>query len=143
MKINEIHKRIRENGGRISKERKLMLEIFSNFGCLISQEEIRLEFKKNGLEPNRSTIFRELQYLSKRRLLRKEIVGNKVYYELSDNHHHHLICLECKQIKKIDGCCLIEDREKKIAKQNSFEVIAHGISFFGRCKKCISSKEVK
>ena len=136
MQEKDIFEKIREQGGRITTIRKKILRILSEKGCLVSQEKILANLKKQNQKPNRSTIFRELLFLTKNNIVLKNTISGIDYYEIPHEHHHHIVCLKCKSIKKIDiGNCL-EKQEKLVEKRNNFIIINHSLEFYGYCHKC-------
>jgi Fur family ferric uptake transcriptional regulator len=136
MNKDYIYKNIRECGGRITKLRKGILQILSNDDCLISQADLLLKLKKIKLSPNRSTIFRELLFLSKNNIVIKNTISGIDYYEMANDHHHHLVCLKCNLISKVEADDHLEKQEKQILKNNKFIIINHSLEFYGYCHNC-------
>jgi len=128
--------KIRSNGGRISNIRRNIIEYLYQKGCLSSQADIVRYLEKNNLNPNRSTLFRELSYLTKHNFVQKNSIANIDYYEIPSNHHHHLVCLKCNSIERIDMCNHLEEHEEEIAMKKGFTVINHSLEFYGHCEKC-------
>jgi Fur family ferric uptake transcriptional regulator len=102
----------------------------------MSLAHLRAELKERSLKPDRSTLFRELIYLSKHAIAVKNTISGVDYYEIPHDHHHHLVCLGCNSIDKIDIGNHLEKQEKSIAKQSEFTVINHSLEFYGYCKDC-------
>lgn len=65
---NLIHQKIKLAGGRLTKIRKTILDILVRNQCLISKDEIVKKLAQKQITPDRSTIYRELQYLSAQHL---------------------------------------------------------------------------
>jgi len=136
MKIDEIYKQINNLGGRLTKVRKVILDSLINSDCLMSQDCILKALKKNDLKPNRSTIFRELTYLVKTNTIIKNTINSIDYYEIPKAHHHHLVCLKCHEISKIEIKDHFEIEEKKISKEKKFNILNHSLEFYGYCENC-------
>lgn len=136
MNKESIYKNIRAKGGRITKVRKEILGILSGEECLISQSDILLYLKKIELNPNRSTIFRELAFLVKNNIVVKNTISGTDYYEIASCHHHHLVCLKCKAICKVEADDNLAKQEKKLSKKNKFQITNHSLDFYGYCRKC-------
>ena len=140
----------------------------------------KLFLKKMKLEPNRSTIYRELKFLVANNIIVKNIISGISYYEISpsyrnfqfnslearktkkegyiynknsshnqgcssqlnqgcshqDHHHHHLICLKCNKIIKVEMTNQLVIEEKRLAKKNNFNIVNHSLDFYGYCQKC-------
>jgi len=88
------------------------------------------------MNPNRSTIFRELLFLTKNNILIKNNISGVDCYEIQQDHHHHLVCLNCNSIIKIEVGGHLAKQEKQIAKRNKFDIINHSLEFYGYCRNC-------
>ncbi len=96
-----IYKNIRAQGGRITKIRSALIEIMLDEDCLISLSKLFLDLKKIKLEPNRSTIYRELKFLHKNNIITKNIIAGHNYYEINLNHKNLInFSLEPCKIRK-------------------------------------------
>jgi Fur family ferric uptake transcriptional regulator len=136
MNKETFYKNIREQGGRITKIRSEIIRIMSDEECLISSNDLLSHLKKLNVNPNRSTIYRELQFLTKNNVIIKNTISGVDYYEIPHDHHHHLVCLGCNSISKVEISNHLEKQEKQIAKQNKFNIINHSLEFYGYCHKC-------
>ena len=136
--MEKIFSAIRAKGGRITKIRREIIRILSDTDCLSSQMAILSQLEKAGIEPDRSTIFRELQFLSQNNFILKNTISGTAYYEIPDKHHHHLICLKCHTIKKVELGSHLEEKEKQLAKKNQFIITNHSLEFYGYCQRCHS-----
>lgn len=134
-KIN-IFNNIRAQGGRITKIRKETVRILLEANCLLSQADILVRLRKRKIHPNRSTIFRELLFLAKNHITIKNTISDINYYEIPQDHHHHLVCLGCNAISKVELGNHLAAQEKIIAKQKKFTIINHSLEFYGYCRKC-------
>lgn len=134
--MESIQDKIKEVGGRCTKLREKIMEMLTKKSCFLSKSEITLELKKQGIEPDRSTIYRELNFLVRNNLVIEEAIAGIDYYEIPSDHHHHLICLGCNSIKKVDMENYLEMQEKQIAKKNNFQITHHALEFYGYCQNC-------
>jgi Fe2+ or Zn2+ uptake regulation protein len=132
-----IYQNIRAQGGRLTKLRQEIVEILVAEDCLVSASKLLERLNKKQLNPNRSTIFRELLFLTKNQIVLKNNISGTDYYEIPcEHHHHHLICLGCHSISKVKLANHLKGQERKIAKQNKFEITSHSLEFYGYCRKC-------
>jgi len=136
MSINTIYKNINLKGKRITKIRKEIIRILSETHCLVTQTDIVTALHKARLHPNRSTIFRELQFLAGSNIVIKNTISDIDYFEIPRDHHHHLVCLKCHEISKINIGNHLESQEKKIAKQFNYTITSHSLEFYGYCGRC-------
>lgn len=136
MPISQIHKIIKSSGNRLTKTRKAILEILLEKNCLLTKDEIVQKLKDKKIKPDRSTIYRELLFLAKNGIVQKNAISEKEYYEIPLAHHHHLICLNCNKVKKIEMNNHLVKEENQIAKKNKFNIVNHSLEFYGYCAKC-------
>jgi len=129
---------IKQSGGRLTKTRQAIIRLLTGSECLLSGADILAGLKKLKLSPDRTTIFRELNYLTKLGIVVKSSINGKDCYEIQDehDHHHHLICLNCKDIQKVELNSHLESQERQIKKQTNFRITGHALEFYGYCIKC-------
>jgi Fur family ferric uptake transcriptional regulator len=62
-------------------------------------------------------------------------------YELIEpgEHHHHIICDNCRSSIHLDQC-LVEELEKAIAVKYGYEIRSHILEIFGKCPACKARK---
>jgi Fur family ferric uptake transcriptional regulator len=92
--------------------------------------------KAKNIKPDRSTVYRELQSLTKNNIIIKSTILDVDYYEIPQDHHHHLVCLNCQQISSVKMDNHLEEQEKILAKQNKFSIVSHSLEFYGYCHEC-------
>ncbi len=136
MKKDLIYKNIRDQGGRMTKIRREILYLLLEANCLMSQADILARLNKLKLHPHRSTIFRELLFLYKNNVVIKSTISDTDYYEIPQDYHHHLVCINCNSIKKVEISNYFEKQEKQIAQQNDFNIVNHSLEFYGICHAC-------
>jgi len=134
--MNTIHKSIQSSGGRLTKIKKAITDILSQSCCLLTKQELVNQLKAIHIKPNRSTIFRELGFLTKHNVIIKNTIVGIDYYEIPKGHHHHLVCMGCKSISKVEFGNHLEKQEQQIAKENKFKILNHSLEFYGYCHKC-------
>lgn len=136
MNIDFLYNTIRENGGRLTKVRRAIIDALVRSDCLMSQADLQSALIKSSIHPNRSTLFRELIFLVKHAIIIKNSISGKDYYEIPHDHHHHLVCLGCRSIKKVHLTNHLVRQEKQIGIQNKFTITNHSLDFYGFCKNC-------
>ena len=58
---------------------------------------------------------------------------------LDDEHHDHLICVECGRITEFCDEA-IETRQEEIAKQHGFRIVDHKMELYGVCLEGCASR---
>lgn len=123
---------------KITKVRSLIIEIIVSSPTPLSVGELLNMLEKVNLQPNKTTIYRELDFLLKQGIIREVDFGeSKKRYEFSsEQHHHHVICIKCKKIEDVDLDQDLSQYEDKIAQEKNFKIINHSLEFFGLCPNC-------
>ena len=126
-----------KQGCKMTKQRKAILDILSNTSTCMSAEEIYLKVKKISPSTCLTTVYRTIELLASKNLLNKIDFGDNRYrYEINTNlHHHHIICLGCKKIMRLEGCP-VKEFEKKVSTKTNFEITGHRLELYGYCPEC-------
>ena len=130
---------LQDKGYRLTKARKEIVKIFSESKKPLTASEVKIRLSQSGLPVNKTTIYRELKFLSKKQYLIKIYINpSEVSYESSDlKHHHHLVCEVCGKVYAVTSC-LAKDFETKIFRKRGFKIKRHTLEFYGVCKDCIN-----
>ncbi len=135
-----ILKELRAKGFRITRARSAMVRIFSGALSPLGAPEMAGLMAELGSSVNKTTIYRELEFLMGQGLITEVLVGDGIRrYELmpeGQHHHHHLVCNECSAVECVEVERCVEEHVRTIEKQNDFKVTDHSLKFFGLCAKC-------
>lgn len=129
--------KLKGQGYKMTEIRKGIIALFSRTKAPLSANEVRKKLSSSGLGVNKTTIYRELQFLVKEKCLTSvQLKPSEVAYESTElEHHHHLICETCGKIDEVTNC-LAEELEKRILKNKGFVISRHALEFYGRCLEC-------
>lgn len=129
---------LKNKGFRITKVRSAIISILRSAKKPISVQDIISFLYRKDLTANKTTIYRELEFLKNQNLVSEIDFGDgKKRYELDrGNHHHHIICVNCEAVSDIDFDVDLDSHEHDIAKKTGFKISQHSIEFFGLCKNC-------
>lgn len=136
LSTGEIEGVLRDNGFKITPTRVAVLEIF-----LKSHKPICALYicqKLNG-KINEATVYRMLSSFQKSEIIKKiDLKKDCAYFELNNDHHHHIVCTKCGEIEDFKESIEIEKILEKIIKKSSkFKKIKeHSLELFGFCKSC-------
>lgn len=126
-------------GYRITRQRRLVLEVIRANPCLQSAEDIYDKCRNIDSSISYPTIYRTLDILVEAGMVRKSHFNQgKSWYEASDNnlHHHHLLCKECGTKIPIKACPL--GSLEADLQRTQFKVLDHQFEILGICKDCQS-----
>lgn len=141
MKSSDAINLIRVRGKKVTKARKSMVEIFCSIDSPVRAKIIKQELKRLGVDVNKSTVYRELNFLVEENIIKEvHITSGVTHYELASlPHHHHLSCTSCGKIREVyvDG---VEEEIEKLKESNSlkgFSIQKHNLEFYGTCAGCV------
>ena len=98
---NDIFARIRSKGKKLTRIRKAIIRMFNvPAHAILTATEIKSNLKASGLDVNKTTVYRELQFLLDNSIIGEVSVKTGVtHYESAlYPHHHHITCNSCGDI---------------------------------------------
>jgi Fur family ferric uptake transcriptional regulator len=133
------------HGLRSTEQRRLVTEMFFASSEHLSIEDlldkVRVEEPKIGY----ATVYRTLKLLKECGLAFERHFGDGVSrYEVAwaDEHHDHLICVECEKIIEFEDEG-IEELQHKVAARKGFKLVRHKLELYGVCQDCQATKRTK
>jgi Fur family ferric uptake transcriptional regulator len=102
-------------------------------------DQLHLALKQKGKAISRATVYRTLDLLVQCGLVRKSSFGDQhAHYEpvRSDEHHDHLICVNCSVIIEFFRPDL-EKLQEAICLEHGFKPLRHSHQIFGLCRDCL------
>ncbi len=130
---------LRKKGHRITQTRRAVLGIFFSSQTPLTVQEILKGLERKKLTVNKTTVYRELEFLLSEKLIEEIQFGSEQMkrYELAlGSHHHHIQCIECGAVADVDMPQELIAASKHIKKQTGFRVLDHSLEFVGVCKNC-------
>lgn len=123
---------------RMTKLRRAMIELLFKVPAPVSALDVESQLRENGLTANRTSIYRELDFLVAQQLISEvDFLDKTKRYELRGNGpHHHLVCTACGRVQCVDLCVDLQKAQKEIRKSWKFEVQKHVLEFYGLCAGC-------
>jgi Fe2+ or Zn2+ uptake regulation protein len=133
---------LERDGYRLSAPRSAVVETLATLGCSVTAKEIADRLHERGEDVGVASIYRTLDLLDKLRLARRvdaaEGVARYEPVDPSGEHHHHLVCQRCGEVRAF------EDREleraiEQLAQRVDYAVDAHDVTLRGECPDCRAS----
>ena len=131
-----------KHGLRSTEQRRVVTEMFFATNGHLSIEDlldqVRIEEPRIGY----ATVYRTLKLLKECGLAFERHFGDGVSrYEVAweDEHHDHLICVECEKIIEFEDDA-IEDLQHKVAAKHGFKLVRHKLELYGVCADCRAKK---
>lgn len=133
--IDEAMNLLKEKGYKYTDKRKDLLILFAKEKRYLSAKDVQEALKDQYPGLSFDTIYRNLTTFVDLDLLEEtEWEGERKFrFTCSHNeHHHHLICLQCGSTKSIHTCPM-EVLNKEL---NGFDVTGHKFEIYGYCTDC-------
>ncbi len=120
---------------RQTATRKQLLDILKKTPGPISAEEIL-----QRIPVNKTTIYRQLSSLHAAGLISDiRFADRKVRYELTRDHHHHLVCTNCNSVSDVVLPENLDTLASQSTSARNFLITSHYLEFFGLCHNCQSA----
>lgn len=89
-----------------------------------------------------ATVYRVLGHLTDVGILTRSFFepGKAVYELHQEQHHDHLICLECGRFDEFSDD-VIEERQRKVAESKGYALAQHQLALYGYCPNCRKLKK--
>ncbi len=133
-----IIKQCRESGLRRTKALELLIDTLLASPRPMTLAELS-EHKNLNTQCDRATVFRLLQRLTDKGVVRRLGLHERAAYFtllLEGRHQDFLICSECGKIEPIKAPCPVHELEKEIQFTTGYKELYHELEFFGTCPKC-------
>ena len=98
----DLRSRARAQGKRVTPQRQLILDAIRVAGGHVTPNEIFRRVSAKSPAVNRSTVYRNLDFLCEMRLVVAAQISGKMHYEIAGvQPHHHLVCRNCDSVEEI------------------------------------------
>ena len=127
---------LRERGFRVTPQRQMILDVIGAGEGHMTPEEIYARVRAKAPSVNRTTVYRNLDFLCEMRLVVAARIGARMVYEIAgERPHHHLVCRRCDKVEQI-GPEMVQALFAKIERAHQFSIDMDHLALFGLCKKC-------
>jgi Fe2+ or Zn2+ uptake regulation protein len=136
--LDQVKVYLRSKGYRHTKLRQKILEILEMSDDPLSVAELQSKLLNSELNPNKTSIYRELDMLVKEEVLSQVdlLEGMKRYEFQVGESKNHLVCNLCGEIISARLNSTISAWLDKFCRQYEFEMSKCLLEFFGTCKNC-------
>jgi len=125
---------------RVTPVRQAMVKIATDSHAPMTSKDFLQALSKVGLEVNKTTVYRELEFLVQEKIIREVLFKDGIVrFEIASDHHHHLVCNYCQKVEDVDFDeleKLFANLETKLGKNKKFQSVGHSLEFFGLCRDC-------
>jgi len=132
-------KKLKENGHRLTRQRRVIVEVMSNFNRALKPIEVYDLGRKSYPNLGLVTVYRTLENLEKLSLLQKvhQPQGCNRYIKSANSHQYLVICTSCGKVVYFDSFDLKQQFEK-VSDELGFQIDNHWFQLFGTCRQCQS-----
>lgn len=127
-----------KNGLRSTSQRRAVTDVFFRSTGHLSIEDLLALVRERDSKIGYATVYRTLKLLKDCGIAYERHFGDGVSrYEiaLEDEHHDHLICLDCGKIVEFEND-EIERLQDVLAKKHGFTLKRHTHELYGICADC-------
>lgn len=137
---NGIEDSLRQKGVRLTRQRRLLLELIDQSGLHLDAESLYNMAKQKDPKLNRVTVYRTLKLLKEGGLVDEldlaHFEGDQHYYETRlKQEHAHIICLRCGRVEEFFGEEL-QHLRAQVRSQFGFEIVFARTEVGGYCSHC-------
>ncbi len=130
--MTSLEERCKEAGLKMTAPRRIILEVLTKAKDHPSVEEVYDRAKKIDKSISIATVYRTIGLLDELDLVtRHEFNETFSRYEVSGDHHDHLIDMETGKVIEFYNEEL-EKLQEKIAKELGYELVEHSLDLYGR-----------
>jgi Fur family ferric uptake transcriptional regulator len=136
--LQQIDSEILALGGKRSRSRSLIIEIFLGPGRHLTVDELAREVRVRNRDIGAATVYRTLKLLARLGYAKELDFGEGVRrYESSlTPHHDHLVCTGCGKVSEFEEP-RIEFLQEEVAKKHGFLPTMHRLAIYGTCPECV------
>ena len=128
---------LKNTGLKVTIPRIKVLTIFEQSKTRhLSAEDVYKQMLLEDLDVGLATVYRVLTQFEQAGILRRSnFEAGKAVFELDQgSHHDHLVCIDCGRVEEFFDP-RIEERQRKIAEANGFELQDHALALYGQCQR--------
>lgn len=138
--IQETSKRLRLQGGRMTPQRRLILQTLETLTSHPTAEELYHLAHQQDPTLNLSTVYRTLRWLEQEDLVSTRVFHEERRQERFDpaypSEHHHFLCTGCKAVIEFDTL-LMEQIKAQFEGDTGALVQTGTIVLYGLCPQCL------
>lgn len=121
---------------RHTKIRRDLLKVLTKSKKPRTASDILSCLKKDYPTINKSTVYRQLDFLSEKQFLTALEINGRKHFLLEQKHPHVvLVCTLCKKVFPADGNFL-SAKVKQIVSENNFQIKNYSLVLIGKCQYC-------
>jgi Fe2+ or Zn2+ uptake regulation protein len=137
--VKNAWERLQSQGGRMTSQRRLILETLDTLDCHPTAEELFDAVNEQDANLNLSTVYRTLRWLEQEGLVSSRRFDEERRKDRFDpvlpTEHHHFLCTHCKDVIEFDSD-LIEQVVTQFENRSGARVETSSLVLYGLCSRC-------
>lgn len=137
--MQESRKRLQARGGRMTAQRRLILETLDALDDHPTAEDLFARVRQRDATLNLSTVYRTLRWLEQEDLVSARLLDRDRRQERFDavlpSEHHHFVCTACRNVIEFDTG-LYERIKSQFEQRSGASVETGSIVLYGLCAAC-------
>lgn len=131
---DRLERYLQDNGLRMTRQRQLIAEAFFAHSGHPNIDDLYDIVRNEDPSIGQATVYRTLKLLVDSGLASQSRFGDGParYESVGNDHHDHLICVDCGRIVEFRNDT-IERLQEQIASEQGFEMTDHEMIIYGRC----------
>jgi Fur family peroxide stress response transcriptional regulator len=141
-RLDELMANLREQGYRLTPQRRAVLRILASCKQHPSAEQIFEQVSADFPGTSLATIYKTLALLKEQGEICELSFGDGCnrYDCRTPYPHPHLVCVNCRRISDLDFDDLQQTADR-VAQHTGYEIVSHRFDFFGVCPECQDAHE--
>jgi Fur family transcriptional regulator, peroxide stress response regulator len=137
--LEEIASSLRGQGLRITPQRIAIVDYVVNTDDHPNAEQIHNFVKKKYPMVSLSTVYKTLDMLREKRLVKEIEVGGETRFDGHTDEHINLICIKCGKIDDLDESS-ISGIQSRASRKTKYLILKSRFEFLGYCSACKSKQ---
>ena len=138
----ELLDRLREQGGRITTARRLVISTLLDATSHVTAEDLAATIHEQHPEVHLSTVYRTLDSLEKLGIVEHTHIGHGPAVYHVGATHQHLVCEECGAVLDVPTH-LLEAVRETLRRQYEFELHIGHFALLGRCASHAQMRDIR
>ncbi|OGO48220.1 MAG: hypothetical protein A2Z30_05155 [Chloroflexi bacterium RBG_16_64_43] len=141
--LDRARARVRAAGGRMTGQRRLILETLTALPAHPTAEEVHARAARRDSALNLSTVYRTLHWLEAEGLVEPRRFrghGRHDHFDLAGAHgQHHFLCTKCQRVLEFDEP-QVEAVARGYARRHAVKVHEASLVLYGLCAECAARR---
>ncbi|QIT55219.1 ferric iron uptake transcriptional regulator [Aquisalimonas sp. 2447] len=132
---------LRKAGLKVTVPRTKVLDVLEQHSTggrrHLSAEDVYKALLDAGEEIGLATVYRVLTQFEEAGLVRRHhFEGGQSMFELDDEPHDHIVCVDCGAIEEFHDP-VVAERQRRIAAERGYEIADQALVIYGLCRNCL------